>query len=324
MVCEENDDFIREEMIGFPKISGALFPMEKVRTMFFDELVLTDRPESDSRIYIMAADSALLDDYTQIIVAELLMLECSDGELHPGLRVVYWREVNPEDIVGADFQPVVAAYKEVHRVFNPIRIYADASTTGGVIITASCMGNDAIPPRKFIKGPHGNKDVIGLTWTGEFKDMLFKNAKTQMLRGTIQMPFVQPFAKKMIDELTALQAKPIITGRYDSIQTRRGKKKDMAAAFAMLCWELFEDRHVSKTMLFRWSKKRGRAPIGPSWVRNALNVDRTDGTGPQTYRGPREGTGSNRRPYDDRERTSKKSFSFSGSGKRRRGKKRRG
>lgn len=318
MVCEENDDFIREEMIGFPKISGALFPMEKVRTMFFEGMVLIDRPESDSRIYIMAADSALLDDYTQIIVAELLMLECADGEMRPGLRIVYWKEINPEEIKGADFQPVVAAYKEVHKVFNPIRIYADASTTGGVIIAASCMGNDAIPPRKFIKNSHGNKDVFGLTWTGEFKDMLFKNAKTQMLRGTIQMPFVQPFAKKMIDELTALVAKPILTGRYDSIQTRKGKKKDMASAFAMLCWELFDDHFVAATMRFNYTKAKGRSSIGPSWVRDATKLDRTDGTGIQSYRGPREGTGSNKRPYDHRENKTKRSFSFGLSKKRRR------
>jgi len=316
-VCEENDDFVREELIGFPKISGALFPMEKVRTMFYDGMVLTDRPESDSRTYIMAVDSALLMDYTQILVAELLLVECADGEMRPGLQVVYWMEINPEEITGADFQPVVDAFKEVHKVFNPKRIYADASTTGGVIITASTVGRHAIPPRKFIKNAHGNKDVLGLTWTGEFKDMLFKNAKTQMLRGTIQMPFVQPFAKKMIDELTALQAKPIITGRYDSIQTRRGKKKDLASAFAMLCWELYDDYYVASSYMFKWAKERGRARIGPAWIRDHSKVDRTDGTGIQSYRGPREGTGSKNRPYDKKPKESKKSYSF-GLGKKRR------
>jgi len=320
MVCEENDDFVREELIGFPKVSGALFPMEKVRTMFYDGMTLTDRPESDSRTYIMAADSALLDDYTQIIVAELLMVECSDGEMRPGLRVVYWMEINPEEITGADFQPVVAAYKQVHKVFNPARIYADASTTGGVIISASTMGKDAIPPRKFVKNSHGNKDVLGLTWTGEFKDMLFKNAKTQMLRGTIQLPFVQPFAKKMIDELTSLIAKPIITGRYDSIQTRRGKKKDLASAFAMLCWELYDEHFVPSSMRFNFAKKTGRAPLGPAWVRDHNLVDRTDGSGIRTYKGPRAGFNDASRPYGQEE-TSRRTFSFGIGGKKKRDRK---
>jgi hypothetical protein len=197
---------------------------------------------------------------------------CEDNVVRPAIRVIYWREVNPESIEGADPYPVVDAYKTTNNVFSPKYILADGSTTGGTINFLCTKGDMAIPKSRFVRNQGEDtpehKIVYGLVWGGEFKDLMFKNLKNQMIWGTIEMPLVQPFANKMMDELTSLESKPIVTGRYSQIVSRRGKKKDMASALAMLAWILHERGLVKKSMSIGMTRDgEKRAPIGSLDVR---------------------------------------------------------
>lgn len=278
-VCLQNDDFVREEMIQFPKMSGALFTRKLVTDNMYDSFGFENAPgPGDRRIFIMSADSALLMDYTQILVGHLFKKVCNDGVLRPAIRIVYWRTVSPEEIHGNDPYPVVDAYKTTNNIFNPRWILADASTTGGVINALASRGDLAIPRSKWVtncKDEDKAREIPGIVWSGEFKDIMFKNLKTQLLFGTIEMPMVQPFASKMIEELTSLEAKPIVTGRYNTITNRPGKKKDMACALAMMAWALQDNKSVPHSHHLSASYMGGKsAPIGPST--EARRRNRTD------------------------------------------------
>jgi len=268
-ICMENDDYVREELIGFPKLSGALFTHEIVARMFPDGMRIkhygmVPGAEAENKVYIMAADTALLMDYTQILVGELTSIIDEYNQRIPAVKIVYWREINPEEIEASDPQPVVDAFKEVYKAFQPKWVLADASAMGGVINNLCTKGRDAIPKRAFVQNDTAKaKDVPGLIWHGEFKDQMFKNLKTQIMKGAFIAPHVQPFAKKIVDELTGLEARPVQTGRYNTIQARKGKKKDLASAAAMLAWPLHESMNIRTTKHFGIATGRGDpAPIG--------------------------------------------------------------
>jgi hypothetical protein len=264
----DNDAYLGEEMATFPKLSGALFSRELVTQMFPDgERVehygLIPAGEA-GRLYIMAVDSALLMDYTQILVFEVTNVLANDNTLRPGLKCVYWREVSPEEITGSDPYPVVDAMKIAYMAFEPRWVCNDGSTQGGIIAELAVRGRNAIPRGKFIQNKTAeNKEILGLVWHGEFIDEMYKNLKTQLLLGTISIPHVQPFASKMMDELTSLEAKAIATGRYNKISARRGHKKDMASALAMGAWYLKGKLGVKSTKKIGVAgNKVPEAPIG--------------------------------------------------------------
>jgi hypothetical protein len=267
-VCMENDDFVREELIGFPSMSGALFTRDLVGRSMYDNFGLQAYPDrGEGKIYAMGADNALLMDYTQILVGELFNKLCDDNIVRPAVRVIYWVQVNPEDIEGADPYPVVDAYKTTNRIWQPKWILADGSSTGATINFLCTKGDTPIPKTRFVRNQGedtpDHKIVYGLVWGGEFKDLMFKNLKNQMLWGTVEMPLVQPFANKMMDELTSLESKSIATGRYNQIVARRGKKKDLASALAMLAWILHEKNLIRKTRTIGVSlPTREVAPVG--------------------------------------------------------------
>jgi hypothetical protein len=280
-VCRENDDFVREELIDFPRVSGALFPLSLIKKAFKDHITFMNTPDDTSSIYIMSADTALLSDYTQIFVGELFSHVCDDGIRRPALRVVYWREVSPEEIVGGDWTPVVEAMKNTYRVFRPRHIFADATSTGQVINRLCTLGSSPIPRNIFVQNETSeNKEILGLTWSGQFKDEMYKNLKIQILRGTLEMPYVQPFASKMIEEMTGLESVRVPSGNYSTIRPRKGKKADMISSLAMLAWALSARGLAPITTKFALTTGRDSVPIGPTADRMfGLNRgNRTDGS----------------------------------------------
>jgi hypothetical protein len=221
----------------FPTIAGKFFPKDALISCGDEDLVWEVSADPGAK-YVIGVDYGLLMNPTQIIVYKVL------GET---LRLVYWQEMMPVEPQsdfsgGRSYDPVVKALKEAYHRFcgprgNQVRwLFVDATQPGLQVTHDLTKGASPIPGHRIWSNETAaKKDIKGVWFTGQYKDMMLQNYKKLMMEGNILVPKREPFWSKFMleHENVKVDAAGGGTSNYMKYQPPRGGTIDLIVAMGL-------------------------------------------------------------------------------------------
>lgn len=235
-ICMQNDRFMMEDLASFPNNADRFFPkewLEDARHPYsFGEWKVTTEQE-----YVMAIDLGLLQDPTEVVVAQILTDPVTKQKK---LRYSYWMSIHPwqegETIESASRRHV-AEMRRIFHTFNPKTLYVDV--TRGVEYVQKLLETtndpDMPPPipksRFFVNEAMEKKEGVGIWWDGHYKSRMYLNHKDQLQRRNVEVPNDPQFYEKWFQDHYEVKAEPAHGGQY---LTFGKKSRHLLDACAML------------------------------------------------------------------------------------------
>jgi hypothetical protein len=237
-ICQQNESFVAENLGEFPSIAGKFFPKPFLLKCGERDYIWEVVADPGAQ-YVIGVDYGLLVNPTQIIVYKVL------GEY---LRLVYWHEmpaVKPGDESRdgtRSYDPVVRAVKDAYWRFagekhNQVRwLFVDATQPGLQVTHDLTKGLRPIPTHRIWANlPAENKQVKGVWFTGQYKDMMFQNYKQLIMDGKIGVPNREPFWGQFLIEHENVKVDKVEGGNANYLKYKppRGGTIDLIVAMSL-------------------------------------------------------------------------------------------
>lgn len=239
-ICMQNDRFMMEDLASFPNNADRFFPkewLEDARQPYTFYEVTTIKSTDE---YVMAVDLGLLQDPTEIVVAQVLTDPVTRIKK---LKYAYWSSVHPwkeGETVESASRRHVEQMRRIFHTFNPKILYVDVTRGVEYVqkLVDSTIGQEDqnFPPpipksRFFANEAMEKKEGIGIWWDGHYKSKMYLNHKDQLQRRNIIVPNDPQFYEKWFQDHYETKAEPAHAGQY----LQFGKKsRHLLDACAML------------------------------------------------------------------------------------------
>jgi hypothetical protein len=237
-ICLQNESFVAENMGEFPIFADAFIPKPFLVTSGKDDFYWEVGAEAGAK-YVIGVDYGLLVNPTQIVVFKMMADE---------LKLVYWREmpaIEPGEEAKSgtrSYDPVVAAVQDTYWRFagtdtKSVKwLFVDATQPGLQVTHDLTKGPHKVPASKIWSNETAEKrDIKGVWFTGQYKDMMMQNWKQLVLNGKVGVPNKEPFWGKYLYEHESIKVEPAGggTNNYLKYQPKRGATNDLVIALAL-------------------------------------------------------------------------------------------
>lgn len=248
-ICMSNDRFMMEDLASFPNNADRFFVKEwledaKHNYNFYQASEINMKSE-----YVMAIDLGLLQDPTEVVVAEIIKDRITGQKM---LKYCYWKSIHPweeGESVDSASKRHIAEMKRIFHFFNAKTLYVDV-TRGVDYVQKLLEGDDKIPKSKFfVNEAMEKKEGVGIWWDGHYKSRMYLNHKDQLQRRNIQVPNDLQFYEKFFTDHYEVKAEPAHAGQY---LTFGKKSRHLLDACAMLSLALEGKGTPRASMHFEW------------------------------------------------------------------------